>query len=394
MTGACLVTTVAVPIRLARDRPTWLVYFQLAVFATYIYGLSAALPLLRLEQHTSNTVAGLHGTAMAAGTILAGLSLPLFIRTYGTRATTWIGMTGINVGLALVLVTSALPFTLLGFGVSGLFGSVMLYAAMAALADHHGQAGPAAINEANAIGVTAGIAATFLLSALAQTALGWRAAMLLTPVASVALAVAMGRVWIPAAEERHEVREAPARTALSWRFHLAGGVLFCCVAVEFCFNLWAAELFSVRTGLSAAAAATGLTAFIVGIALGRFAGTPLALRFRPATLLVGALALAAGGWLLFWLSTHPVLSYAGLVISGLGVSLHFPLALAGMIAQAGSHPDRAASAAPIWAGLAMGAGPFVLGALADGFSTHTAFLLVPVLVGFAVGGVLISRWRA
>lgn len=383
-------TTVAGPITLTRDRPTWLIYLQLATFATYIYGLSAALPLLRIEQQTSNTVAGLHGTAMALGTIMAGLSLRAFTRRFGSRATTWIGLAGVNTGLLMVLSTSALPFTLLGYGVAGVFGSVMLYTAMDALSDHHGQAGPAAINEANAIAVTAGIAVTFGLSATAQLGFGWRAALLVTPVASVLLAVLMGKVWIPAAEEDHDAPPAP-KARVSWRFHLAGVVLMCCVATEFCFNLWGAELFSLRTGLSAATAATGLTAFIAGIAVGRFVGTPLALRFNPVVLLIGALLLSAGGWLVFWLSTQPVFSYVGLAISGLGVSLHFPLAMAGMIAHGGA---RAAAAAPIWAGVAMGAGPFLLGALADGFGTHQAFLLVPVLVGMAISGVLIARQRS
>ena len=101
-------------------------------------------------------------------------------------------------------------------------------------------------------------------------------------------------------------------------------MLFCCVALEFCFNLWAAKLVADQTGLSAAMAATGLTAFTAGLAAGRFAGARLALRMAPTTLFVGALALTAAGWAVFWLSEEPVLSYAGLAVSGLGVSLHFP----------------------------------------------------------------------
>jgi hypothetical protein len=40
------------------------------------------------------------------------------------------------------------------------------------------------------------------------------------------------------------------------------------------------------------------------------------------------------------------------------------------------------------------AGPFVLGALGDGFGTHTAFLLAPALIGLAIGGILSSRSRS
>ncbi|NUR88759.1 MAG: MFS transporter [Nonomuraea sp.] len=181
--------------RLVRDRPTLLIYLLLAVFASYVYGLSAAVPLLRIDQRTSAAVASLHGTAMAVVTIAAGLALPALTRRYGRRATTWFGVAGMNAGMLLVMFSSALPLTLLGYGLAGGFGSVMLYAATAALNDHHGPAGTAAISEANAVAVIVGMAATFLISACAHTPLGWRAALLLTPVLTVLVVLAMGRVW-------------------------------------------------------------------------------------------------------------------------------------------------------------------------------------------------------
>ncbi|MEU8400775.1 MFS transporter [Nonomuraea sp. NPDC048892] len=386
------------PIRLIRDRPTWLIYLQLGAFATYMYGLSAALPLLRADLRVPATVAGLHGTAMAVGTIVAGLLLPALTRRFGRRATTWIGLAGMNAGLLVIVPADALPLTMLGYGVSGGFSSIMLYTAMAALSDHHGPAGPAAISEANAVGVVVGMGMTFCLSVVAQSTFGWRAALLVTPVVSVLLALFMGRVWPPSPPVPQQPAEASAGTEAvgrpGWGFHLAGLVLFCCVAMEFTFNLWAADLFAGRTGISAATAATGLTAFVGGLAAGRFAGAQLALRLPPVPLFVGALAVAFAGWLLFWLSTHPALSYAGLVVCGLGASLHFPLALSGLIAGAGGRADLAAAASPIWAGAAIAVGPLALGALADGFGTWKAFLLVPVLIGLAVAGVLSSSRRS
>ncbi|RSM94032.1 hypothetical protein DMB42_51745 [Nonomuraea sp. WAC 01424] len=389
-------STVSTPIRLVRDRPTWLIYLLLGTFATFLYGLSAALPLLRADQHTTATVAGLHGTAMAVGTIGAGLVLPLLTRLLGRRATSWLGLAGMNAGVLLVLTTSALPLTLLGYGVAGGFGSVMLYAAMAELSDHHGPAGPAALSEANAVGVLVGMVATFALSQVAQSALGWRAALRLTPAASVVLALTLGRTW-PAPREaaatRAEAPLVPSAGGGGWRFQLAGAVLFCCVALEFSFNLWAADLFALRTGVTAAVAATGLTAFVSGMAAGRFAGAQLALRLPAAPLFAGALGLTALGWLLFWTSTVPVLSYAGLALSGLGASLHFPLALSALIVASGDRADRAAAASPVWAGAAMAIGPLLLGTLADGYGTGTAFLLVPVVIGLAVAGLIMSSRR-
>ncbi|MFC7718659.1 MFS transporter [Nonomuraea recticatena] len=277
-------------------------------------------PLLRVDLGVSAAVGALHGTAMAAATIVAGLALPFLTRAYGRRLVIWIGLAGMNAGVTLVMLSASLPFTLLGFALAGGFGSVMLYTAMAALSDHHGPAGPAAISEANAIAVVVGVASTFLLSLAAQSALGWRAALLFTPALTALLIVTVGRTRLG------EGPAVPARVTgrPDWRFHVACGVLSCCVAIEFCFNLFGAELLAGRTGLSAATAATGLTAFIGGLAIGRFAGARLALRVSPARVLVGALGVTAAGWLLFWLSTQPLVAYAGLVICGLGASMHFP----------------------------------------------------------------------
>ncbi|MEV7007393.1 MFS transporter [Streptosporangium sp. NPDC051022] len=455
--------TTIVPVRLVRDHATWLLYLQLGVFTTYLYGLSAALPLLRIEQGVSQTVAGLHGTMMAVGGVLTGLMLPWLTRRVGRRAATWTGLAGMNVGVLLVVLGDALPVTLLGYGIASGMGSVSLYTGMSVLSDHHGPAGPAAISEANAVGGTIGLGAPFVVSLAAQSALGWRAALLVTPVLTVLLALLLGRTWVPERgttapgldrhgtdrrDDRPDVdrqgdaasdragngagdgvgdgvgdregdREgdgangsaggrmdghtdgragggvgdgaaAGTGTGLGRRFYLAGAVLFCCVALEFSFNLWAAKLVTDRTGLSAAVAATALTAFTAGLAVGRFGGARLALRIPPSPLLVGALGLTAAGWLLFWTSTTPVLSYAGLVLSGVGVSLHFPLALSRVLTSASVRPERATAASSLFSSTAVGAGPFALGALADLFGTWQAFLMAPVLIGLAVCGILIS----
>ncbi|MFI6817072.1 MFS transporter [Nonomuraea sp. NPDC050328] len=377
--------------RLTRDRPTWLIYLQLGTFATYLYGLSAALPLLQKDQRVSQTVAGLHGTSMALCGIAAGLALPYLVRKYGRRATTWIGLAGVNAGVLLVVATTALPATLLGYGLASGFGTLTLYASMAALSDHHGPAGPAAISEANAVGATIALFAPFLLSAAAQSAAGWRAALLLTPACTLVLALTLGRYWIP--EEDHQGEHRQHRGRFGWKFYAAGAVLFCCVALEFTFNLWAAVLVTTRTGLTPERAAITVTALAAGLAAGRFVGARLALRLTTTTLLVGALAVTGAGWVLFWLSTNPVLSLTGVVVCGLGIALHFPLALSGVIANSGGRPDRASAIGSIWASVAVGAGPLVLGALADGYGTVNAFLMVPVLIGLAVAGVLSARPR-
>ncbi|WTY86792.1 MFS transporter [Sphaerisporangium sp. NBC_01403] len=380
--------------RLTRDRATWLIYLQLATFSTYLYGLSAALPLLRIDQEVSQAVAGLHGTSMAVGGIISGVGMPRLVARVGRRRATWLGLLLMACGVVLVTLTTALPVTLLGFGLASGGGSITLYLGMSVLSDHHRAAGPAAINEANAVGVTVGIGVSFLISVLADTALGWRAGILITPVAVLLLFAVMGRVWVPAAPPADDHQEQGAALAagapFGWRFHAACGVLFCLVAMEFLFNVWAARLLADQTGMTAAAAATGLTAFTAGLAAGRFAAGRLALRLDPTRMLAGALVVTLSGWSVFWFSGQPVISYAGLVLSGLGVAVQFPLGLARVIAMSGGRAAEGSAAASIWAGVAVGIGPFALGALADGFGTRTAFLMVPLLIVLAVAGIALS----
>ncbi|MBB2748029.1 UNVERIFIED_ORG: putative MFS family arabinose efflux permease [Microbispora rosea subsp. rosea] len=388
-------------IKVTRDSPTWLIYLQLATFATYLYGLSAALPLLRAELGVSQAVAGLHGTGMALGGIAGGLALPALTRRFGRRVVIWAGLIGMNAGVLLVAFGHALPFTLTGFTLAGCCGSTALYVMMAVLSDHHGPAGAAVISEANAVAVTAGIATTYAFSVVAESSAGWRPALFVPVASTLLLALLMGRVWVPPVPAPPPPSSSAAgaggsggRVPYGWRFHVAGVVLLCCVALEFAFNLWAAELLSQRTGLSPGVAATGLTAMLAGMAAGRFGGARLALRFAPGSVLLGSLGVTLAGWALFWTGTSAPVCYAGLALSGLGISVQFPMGLTRMIDVSGGRPDQASGTASIWAGVGSGSGPFVLGALGDGFGTHTAFLLAPALIVMAAGGAAASRTRS
>jgi predicted MFS family arabinose efflux permease len=380
--------TPAPAVTLVRDRPTWLVYLQLATFATYLYGLSAAVPLIRAEFGISQAQAGLHGTGMAIGAIATGLALSTLARRYGRRAVTWAGLAGMCAGMLIVATGQSLLFTLIGYTLASGLASMSLYLSMAVLNDHHGPAGPAAISESNAFGVTAGIATTYIFSLTAGSALGWRFAMIIPVLATGLLALLMGRVWFPAQPPPPAPAKDAPRVPYGWRYHVSGAVLLCCVATEFTFNLWAAELLAQRTGLSVAAAATGLTAMLTGVAIGRFGGARLLLRYSPSVMLLGALAVTLAGWALFWTSSSVPLAYAGLALSGLGISVQFPLALSGIIDASRGRPDQASGAASIWASVGVGGGPLILGALGDVFGTHRAFLFVPLLIVLAGVGVL------
>jgi fucose permease len=165
------------------------------------------------------------------------------------------------------------------------------------------------------------------------------------------------------------------------------------IAVEFCMTLWTADILRARFDLSGAVASAGVTAVVAGMCLGRIAGGRLALHIAVDRLLYYALGVCAIGFTAFWLTTWAPLAIAGLLVSGLGIALFYPLGLTRAIAASDGRPDLASARVGLGAALASGGGPFVLGALADQVGIHGAFLVVPVLLLIAVLGIRIGAPR-
>lgn len=375
--------------RLVRDRITWLLYAQLAVYSYFLYGLGPVVPLLRADLDTSRTLAGLHGTAMASGILLSAAFTPWLVRRLGRRVTLWCALGGLAVGVTGLCVGWSTAATLSAVLVTGASGTVTISCVTAALSDHHGLAGPAAITEANGMAVLAGFAAPLVIGGAVRAGLGWRPAVAVAVVlvAVVAAAAFAGRVRVPDA--------APVDPAvggrLPARYWLVWATLIATAGVEFCTSLWASDQLRERAGMTPGAAAAAVSALVGGIAAGRLVGGWLMRRFSVVPMLLGAIGVAAGGFVLFWLSTVPWLAVAGLLVAGLGMALHYPLVVTLAIAASRGRPDLAASRLGYAVGIASGAGPFALGALADRMDTHAAFALVPVLLTVSLGAALLIR---
>jgi fucose permease len=352
-----------------------------------LYGFGPVLPLLRDELHLSRTVAGFHGTMLAIGAIVAGLVFHRLVARVGRGVAMWLGVGGMSAGVAMLCATSALPATLGGALVAGLFGSVVVNGSSAILSDHHGHAASGAITEANAFAAGFGMAGPVAVGAAIDAGLGWRPALLVVLALAAVIALSLGRVRVPNTRPPQDVGEATPHGRLPGRFWVAWGVLVACIGVEFCLTLWSSDVLRTRAGLAPGPAAAGVTAVVAGMLTGRVAGGRLALKYDTERLLLGAIALAGVGFTAFWISTAPLASLAGLYACGLGVALHFPLGIARAIATSGGRPDLATARASLGAGVAVASAPFALGALGDVFGTHTAFLIVPALLAVAAAGV-------
>jgi len=377
-------------VKLERDRRTWLTYGQLGVYGWFLYGFGPALTLLRDEQGFTRTVAGLHGTALAVGALLSALTVAALVSRFGRVTMIWTGLVIVCLGILLFTSLTALPATLGGAFLCSFGGSYIVTCTATVLAALHGPSGPAAITEANA--VAAGVGAVSPLAVGLAFALGsWRPALLvLLPVVGL-LAFLSRSVPLPA--DRGPRRGDGAGTRLSRHFWVTWVVVTAGIAVEFCLALWAADMLAQRTTLTAAGASAAVTALVAGMCVGRVVGGRLALRLPVDRLLYGAIVLNAFGFAVFWLSTDAALAVLGLLGCGLGVALYFPLGLSRAIAASDGQPDRASARVGIGAAVASGAGPFLLGALADATTIHTAMLVVPGLLVVAAVGIRLAPAR-
>lgn len=373
--------------RLDRDALTWLTYAQLSAYAYFLYGFGPSVALLREEQDFSRALAGLHGTALAVGALASALVVARLVRRFGRGPVIWGGLAVLAVGV-LVYVGSPVPLTLLGAFLASFGGSFAITSSSAVLTDRHGAGGASAVSEANAAAAGIGMLGPLVVGGAAALGVGWRSAVLLVVPVLLALAVVGRSVSVPAPQPPAAgtgTGRLPGRFWLSWVVLTAG------IAVEFCLVLWTADALRDRTELSSAAAASGLTAVIAGMALGRLGGGRLALHRPPDVLLAAALGTAFVGFAVFWLTTSAVVALLALLGCGLGVGLFYPLGVVRAIGASQGRPDLAAARGGLAAALASGAGPFGLGALADQVGIHAALLVVPGLLLVAGVGVALDR---
>jgi predicted MFS family arabinose efflux permease len=374
-----------------RTRLTWLVYVQLSLYAYFLYGFGPSVNLLRADLGVSRALGGLHGTALAAGAVLAGLSGRWAVARFGRGRLLWLGIGGLCAGVVGYCAATVLPLTLLAALVCGTCGSWVVNTANAALMEAHGARGPGALSEANALAALVGTAAPLVLGACVGIGAGWRAGLLVTLVLAGAAGYVFRGVRLPAPHPIDPADHPGGAHSLPPVYWITWGVLVCTIGVEFCLSLWASDLLGSRDRLSPGAATAVWSGLLLGVAISRFVGGRLTAHHSVDSVLLGALVMLLIGFGIFWLTTSAWLAAAGLIVAGTGLGVQYPLTISRAIRAAGGRSDLASARASLAAGVAVGGGPFLLGALADRYGTHTAFLMVPVLILLALTGLTVSR---
>jgi MFS family permease len=305
-----------------RDKVFWLAALQTGVFGIFMGGFGPALPLLQADQGTSGAIAGLHGTALGIASIIAGYLNAPVAHKFGRYRSIWLGLTIFNIGamafVALPYAWQTIPAIMFaGVGLSMTVNNSLMY-----LSVHYKEHSPRAVSQANGVNSAFVLLGNFIIGVIAGTQFSWRLGLLICLPFAVLLYLTLGRQQNPEHipdEDGRQRGSLPLEYWLSWI-----GMMFC-IASEFAIAFWAAALFRERTDLSAALSTTLVLAFPFGMMIGRWFGTQIFPDLDIDDRLRAIIALQGGGFMLFWISSNPWLSFVALFIVGLGTSMQFAL---------------------------------------------------------------------
>ena len=364
-----------------RDRTFWTIAFQAAIVNFYLGGFGPAQPLLREEQNTSLTIAGLHGTSLGIAAILAGFAGPRLVHNFGRARTSWIGIGIFGLGVTMFIFSPPVPLTLLATLIGGFGTSTVINTMVTRIASHYPEHTARAVSQSIGFGSVGYICGTLAVGTLAGTTFSWRFGLLIVPI----LAIFLFLFNLKDNRVEHVPDEkGPQKGKLTGKFWIAWIGFVTCIGSEFATTFWSAALLRERIGSSAAIATICIISFGIGMALGRIFGP----KIISALSLDGQIKLVIGiqfvGFMTFWLSHNLSLSLAALFTTGAGLAMQFSLFAVRLISFSENRPDLAIGHSSLAAGLAIAGAPFMLGLTGDHLGISKAYLMVPALIAITL----------
>lgn len=374
------------PHSFTRDKTFWTIALQVTILNFYLGGFGPAQPLLRADQGTSLTIAGLHGTAMGVAAICAGLSNSRLVHYFGREKTSWIGMWLFCIGVLMFVTFKSVAFTLTATFLGGMGTSMVINNMVTRLSHHFKQATPRALPQSTGINSVGFVFGTIAVGTLAGTAISWRFGLLLTIPATIILYFFSRDKNKDPHDREISVRQSGKLSRTYW---IACFGFFICICTEFATSFWAAALLRDRVGGTASAATLAIVALGSGMAAGRWYGAILLKKLKLDQQLITIIILQFIGFAIFWLSHSLIISLVTLFVTGLGISMQFALSSLRLIGFSDKRPDLAIGISSLAAGSGIALAPFMLGVLGDNFGISRAYLMVPILILIALAIVIL-----
>lgn len=380
------------PATIKRDRFFWTIALQTLVVNFFLGGFGPSQPLLRADQGTSLTIAGLHGTAMGIASILSGLTIPYLAHRFGRANAGWLGLIIFSFGLLALALVQPVQLTILAALVTGYGCSTVINSFVVSLNGHYGAMAPIAVAQANGVASAGYVLGTFTIGTIAQTAPDfWRLGLVV--ILPVALYLFFFRRE-KSAEAHVPTSDGPQSGKLSAAFWITWIGFIATISTEFATAFWAAALVRDRTDATAAISTIAIMALGIGMAIGRFFGGRVMHKLSLDHQLTAVLLLQLFSFFGIWLSHNLAISLVALLLNGLGISMQFALTSLRLISHSQGRPELAIGKSSLAAGIAIGGAPFLLGVLGDSFGISRAYMMVPVLILIAIAIVRIIPAKA
>ncbi len=355
-------------------------------YSFYVVGASAAFIAVALS--LSETEAGLHSSAMAAGMIVAGLAGERFDGLAGVRRVHYLGMALLAVSLLFLAWAPGVAVTLgaslgVGLGAGAMFGHVTH-----TLGAGGGPVTRLQLTRGAFVAKASQLMAPVAIAAGAAVGFDWQFV-----VVPVLLLLGVLFVWSRWAEPAAAVGEALG--PLPRAYWLPWVLTVLVIGLEFFVVVWGGSLVAARTGESLHDATLTISAFIAGMIAGRAVmSMEVTSRIEAMRIIRGGLVVTFVAVLAVWLSGSWWLSAGAMAVAGFGVGILYPPCAAITMATAPGAPAAASSRLVLAAGLAILVAPLLLGFIADLSDISSAWLLVPgACVGVALLTVPVDRAR-
>jgi MFS family permease len=357
-----------------RDRLTWQSYLLIAYLAYLQSAIGPLMPFFRAENNYGYAEASLHFSAPAVGGILTGIIGARLVLRFGRKTAVWLGALGGILGNLLLIHGGVLPLSLSGMMLAGFAGTLLQNGLQSALSDRHGKWRAYALTEFNVSASVAAVLAPLLIGNLERFGIGWRTAIYLCGVYLVILWLTFRSEPVPmplkTTPQPDQARAAQGLPRLFWAYAL---VLLLVGAMEWSIIFWGADFLERAVGFARVDAASLMTFFFVAMLIGRIIGSRLTRHYRNTTLLMVAICLAIGGFLLLWLAPLPALNVVGLFLAGLGSANLFPQGVSLALGIASARVDAANARLGLCVSLAVLLAPQLLGGLADNIGIRNAY---------------------
>jgi predicted MFS family arabinose efflux permease len=368
-------------VTLQRDRAFWTIAMQVAIVNLFLGGFGPAQSLLRSQQHTSLTIASLHGTAIGVANILAGFAGPHLVHKFGRATTSWLGLALFTVGVLMFVLSPPIQLTLFATLIAALGVSIVINSMVTQLSHHYSQDPTRAVSQASGIASGGYVLGTLTVGTIAGTSFNWRLGLLIT----IPLSVVLYLVARTSIESEHIPDEkGPQKGSLNRKFWISWFGYIACISTEYATTFWAAALLHDRVGSSPAISTVCIVAVGTGMGLGRWFG-PNLLNFLSLDSQLKAVMLTQFiGFAVLWFSHVLWISLFSLLAIGLGISMQFALASLRLIGFSEGRPDLAIGKSSLAGGIAIAGAPFILGVFGDHLGISRAYLIVPVLILIAL----------